>query len=178
MKPLCVLGVMTTEKGMKIKKEMLAWLEPLYDVTVVEHDGSQFELPALLRAKELSFIHARPVLYLHTRGAVNEYITTAATHRMWRKEFGEQRLKYQAIVNLTNHPTVVAPYIDKSYCHRYNGFIANAAAWHIATLAPTEERHDYESIWRDKQGVQHIGTLLQYEDTRIEEIRWHLRNNF
>lgn len=177
-KPLCVLGVMTTEKGLLIKDDMLKWLQPIYDVTIVEHEGSQFELPALLRAQELASDTNRPVLYLHTRGAVNEYPTTKRTHEMWRREFGDQFLKYQALVNLTHTPLVVAPYIDISYCHRYNGFIANPAAWRIAPLKPTQERHDYESIWKGVPGVQHIGTLMQYECNMINHIRTHLLNNF
>lgn len=43
MKPLCVLGIVDSEKGREIASEMLEWLEPIYDVHKVYHDGSLFE---------------------------------------------------------------------------------------------------------------------------------------
>ena len=36
----CVLGVLTTEAGLKIKEEMLSWLNDYYEVFVVEDNGN------------------------------------------------------------------------------------------------------------------------------------------
>ena len=44
----CILGVLKSEEGLKIKEEMLSWLSPLYDVELVEVDPPNdklFEYP-------------------------------------------------------------------------------------------------------------------------------------
>ena len=38
MKRKCVLGVLKTAEGLRIKEEMLGWLNEKYDVTLVEVD--------------------------------------------------------------------------------------------------------------------------------------------
>jgi len=43
MKPLCVIGIVNNERGLKIAEEMLDWLNPIYEVHKVYHDGSKFE---------------------------------------------------------------------------------------------------------------------------------------
>lgn len=175
-KPICVLGVMTNERGLMIAKQMREWLIP-YDVHDVLHDGTQFEYPALKEAKRLACLYNAPVLYLHTRGAVNVYTTTAQTHKMWRREFGEQWRKYQLLVK-TDRPAVFAPFVDWDSYTRYNGFIANAAAWKRAKIEKCDERHEYEHIWDIDPEVDVIGTLIHKPDHAIKEIREYLQVNF
>lgn len=176
MKPICVLGVMTNERGVAIAQRMHEWLIP-YEVHEVLHDGTAFERPALLEAQRIARETRRPVLYLHTRGAVNVYNTTEWTHRMWRHEFGDQWRKYQLLAQ-SERPAVFAPFVDWDCYTRYNGFIANAAAWDKAPLPAYKDRHDYEHIWETVPDVDVIGTLIHKPDGAIKEIREYLRINF
>lgn len=71
---LAVLGVLKTEAGIEIKKEMLSWLEKEHDVLCIEQEppGIEFEYPAIKTAIRLSIDMNEPVLYLHTKGAANK----------------------------------------------------------------------------------------------------------
>lgn len=175
-KPICVLGILNTQRGVQIATSMEEWLCPIYQVYEVLHDGSQFELPALLRAKELALETKRPVLYIHTRGAVNEYWTTPKTHTMWRHEFGAQWRKYQMIA-AQYYPTVVAPMVDNKRT-RYNGFVANASAWERIDLHPVEDRHVYEDLWSEDELTSVIGTLIHKERFALQEIHNYLKRNY
>ena len=177
MKPTCVLGILDTPRGHEIAKGMLEWLRPIYNVYPVIHNGQQFELPALQRARNLAFAD-EPVLYLHTRGAVNTYNTTAPTHRMWREEFGHQWQKYYDILLQHSKPLVLSPFVDNNRTTRYNGIFANAAAWQRAILEPTKERHDYEHIWRGDDETKVLGMLVHAKENRIEDIRDFLLLNY
>lgn len=175
-KPLCVLGVMNNYNGTKIAIEMLDWLLKYYDVVQVVHDGKQFELPALQEAKRLSKSWNEPVLYIHTRGAVNVWKTTAPTHRMWKAEFGEQWRKYQLIAS-ADEPVVVCPFVDKDRETRYNGFVANPKAWDMIELAPAADRMVFERLWA-KTDCKVIGMLIHSEKNDIERVRKYLYTNY
>ena len=175
-KPLCVFGVVDSVRGHDIEVEMLSWLTEHYNVIKVLHDGSLFELPALMEARRVSLLYNQPVLYIHTRGAFNIWRTTLPTRRMWREEFGNQWRKYQQLVDDTR-PTIACPFADCNGEHRYNGFIANAAAWAMAELTQSEDRMVYERIWYGKD-VRLIGTLIQSEVNDVKKIRHYLYRNF
>lgn len=177
MKPICVFGIMTTEKGLRIADEMRKWLCEVYDVREVVHDGSLYELPALLEAQRISRETGEPVLYIHTRGAVNEYNTTVPTRRMWREEFGRQWKKYFTIAS-ANTPMVVCPFVDFDRETRYNGFVANTAAWDMLDLKPTTDRMDYERLWAGKKECTVLGLLVYREDWAIKDIRKYLYKNY
>lgn len=128
MKQLCVLGVVDNERGQAIKKEMLAWLDPLYDVNLVIHDGSHFEYPALQYAQALSIEEDKPVLYLHTKGAFNRAELSEEVREMWKHEFGGRRDIYFGLVNRP-FAVVACPFTGSDKTTWYNGFVANAKAW-------------------------------------------------
>lgn len=174
-KPLCVLGTMNNEKGLRIAAELRAWLCPVYDVHEVMHDGSAFELPALKRAQELSIQTREPVLYIHTRGAVNTYPTTIPTRKMWREEFGVQWQKYFTLAR-TDTPLVVCPFVDDDGETRYNGFVANTAAWELIDLKPSADRMIYERLWRGRGCV--VGLLIHSPHNDIKKVRQYLYNNY
>lgn len=176
-RPLCVFGVLDTPKGQEIAKEMLQWLAPVYDLHVVEHDGSQFELPALREAQRWSMEQDQPVLYIHTRGAVNVWRTTIPTRRMWAQEFGVQWRKYFTLASI-DQPLVVCPFRDYDKETRYNGFVANAAAWAQLDLQEVTDRHVYERLWCDKHDTEVIGLLINREDWAIKDIRNYLYRNY
>ena len=178
-KPLCVFGSMQTERGKEIEQKTLNWLLPVYNVVLVKHDGTQYEYPALHEAQRLSIETGRPVLYLHTRGAINRYNTTIPTRRMWKDQFTIHREKYFSAVK-TNDPIVAAPFIDHNgvFRTRYNGFIANTAAWEaIGEIQPNKDRHFFEYLF-DGHNVKHIGILLQSNTNNIINIRKYLITHY
>lgn len=128
MRPLCVLGVVNTERGHAIKDEMFEWLEPLYDVQCFVHDGSKFEYPALRYAQTMSISSGLPVLYLHTKGAYNRADLSAEVRRMWRHEFGQNRDLYFRLVSRP-YAVVACPFTGSDKTTWYNGFVANTRAW-------------------------------------------------
>lgn len=174
-KPLCIFGVMTNDEGMKIAKEMLPWLQEFYDVKIVYHDGSQYEYPALAEAQKWSVEWDIPVLYIHTRGAVNTYPTTIPTRRMWREEFGNQWKKYFELAR-GQEPRVLCPFVDDDGETRYNGFVANAAAWRAVSLRRSGDRMIYERLWKGKGMV--YGLLIHSECNDIKAIRQYLKRNY
>lgn len=176
VKPICVLGVLGNERGNAIMADMLKWLLPIYKMHICVHDGTQFELPALKYAQKVAADTHAPVLYLHTRGAVNVWRTTQPTHNMWREEFGVQWRKYQQLVD-DPRPTIACPFADAKGVHRYNGFVANAAAWALADLRPSDDRMVYEHLWRG-QDVRLIGTLIQSDVNDVKKIRKYLYCNY
>ena len=127
-KPLCVLGVVDSERGRAIRDEMLAWLEQSYDVLCVHHDGSEFEYPALRYAQSMSKSTNRPVLYLHTKGAFNRAELSEEVRRMWKHEFGARSHIYWELVNRP-YAVVACPFTGSDKTTWYNGFIANTRAW-------------------------------------------------
>ena len=175
-RPLCVLGILNNPNGQAIAQEMRAWLEPVYGLCEVWHDGSQFELPALTRAKQLSLQLNVPVLYLHTRGAVNTWRTTIPTRKMWAYEFGVQWRKYFDIARC-NEACVVCPFTDYDKETRYNGFVANPLAWRVANLVPSTDRMYYERLWCKEPSVRVLGTLID-GCADIKTIRKYLYTNY
>lgn len=175
-KPICVLGVLDTPKGNQIAREMMTWLKPVYDLHIVGHDGSQFEYPALKVARELSITNDVPVLYLHTRGAVNTYPTTIPTRRCWRDEFGNKWEKYFTLAD-TDKPRVVCPFVDYDRETRYNGFVANKAAWQLIDLKPNRDRFVFERLWVDTD-CEVVGTIVQSDKRDIKKIRRYLAVNY
>lgn len=177
MKPLCVFGVMKTIQGLKIADEMMTWLNPVYDMHVVKHDGLLFELPALRYMQHLCIKQNRPCLYIHNRGAVNTWKTTLPTRRMWEAEFGQHWRKYFDIVSGSDVPMVACPFADDGGITRYNGFVANPAAMAAVKIEQSDDRMTFERLFQHTS-VQVIGTLVSSERTDIENIRNYLYTHY
>lgn len=168
MANLCVLGALDTERGHEIAAQMLQWLEPLYSVYVVWHGPETFEYEPLQFAKNLSCMHQHaPVLYLHTRGAVNVHKTTEPTHRMWREQFGERAGLYFHVAE-NRHPLVVCPFTGSKGITWYNGFVANGAAWRQITIPKPSDRMKYERLFCGS-GIPVIGLLTCTDDGDKED---------
>ena len=116
MKRKCVLGVLKTEEGLRIKEEMLAWLEPFYDVETVEVDppnNIEFELPFIKRACEVALENRESVLYLHTKGAAMPNRAQPIVREMWKRIFTEKRDDYFRIADDREDTAVIAPFIAR-----------------------------------------------------------------
>ncbi len=199
---LAVLGVLKTEAGIEIKKEMLSWLEKEHDVLCIEQEppGIEFEYPAIKAAIRLSIDMNEPVLYLHTKGAANKiplnYKTAmmAATvnfpisakpkdcqiivRNMWKHEFTGERLKlYNDIVN-TTVPTVACPLTGKEKLTWQNGFILNsfAAKELLKTFHFTNNRWYYEQMFNNTsinvKGVLSNDIHIGKDELKMWDIIW------
>lgn len=158
-KYLCVFGILRTKEGLKIKDEMLKWLQPLYDVICVEQEppGIEFEYPAIKKALELSIEKNQPVLYIHTKGASNTAeVYQSYVRKIWQKLFGHVERQKQCFSALDNSPMVLCPYTGISKATWFNAFIVNASAAKIALAhikKPSEcNRYFYEQqLFNDKE---------------------------
>lgn len=176
-KPLCVLGVLDTPKGNEIKDKMLEWLRPIYEVCVVYHDGTAFEYPALRFMQSLLMRENRPCLYIHTRGAVNRWNTTDATHRMWREQFGTNFGTYFSLVNV-DYPAVACPFSGSDKKTWYNGFVANQKAMaEIGTITPHEDRMYFENMFANT-AVNVKGVLVDYGTGNPNTARQYLLEHY
>lgn len=171
MKCLCVLGVLRTSLGVKIKEEMLEWLTPLYDVTTVEVDppnNVEFEYPFLKKACEVSIDSTEPVLYLHTKGAACDNPTQSLVRELWKREFGENRDEYFTIAARIDYAVAVAPLtsLKNSICW-FNGFVMNydAALQMNKVLKIQTDRYWYEQQFLNEAGVTCLGEYSYNCDT-------------
>lgn len=157
--PICVLGVIDTPQGHEIASELRGWLSWYYHVHEVWHDGKLFEQPALRYAQQVSIATGQPVLYLHTKGACNHIQRSRLIRKMWRREFVLHRDTYFGAV-AGDAPAVACAFTGKDRFTRYNGFVANAAAWAaIPPIEPNENRAVYEYLWRDTPDVKIKGMI-------------------
>lgn len=173
MKRKCVLGVLKTELGLKIKEEMLAWLEPVYDVTLIEVDPPndiEFELPFIKKACEVSIESNEPVLYLHTKGAAMQNDAQALVREFWRREFGGKSEKYFEAVN-TDSAKASAPIAgtEDPVCW-FNGFVMNAAAAKqiLPILKVQSNRYWFERGMLKEANVLAVGLY----DTDANDSNW------
>lgn len=182
MKHLCVLGVLLTDEGKKIKSEMLEWLDPVFEAICVEQDppGKLFEYPAIKRAAELSAEKNRPVLYIHTKGAANKVpawsgkmlnkkFNVPPTARpedcqktirnLWKNEFTGKRLEEYLKRCNTDKPTVCCPYTGKEKWTWFNAWIINptAAKLLVNTIKENSFRWYYERIFSDIKEIDVVG---------------------
>ena len=100
-KPICVLGVLLTDKGIEIREEMLSMLRGKFDIYTVEQQapGVLFEYPALLYVRKLTQDTGKPCLYLHTKGAANTNYAQPLVRKMWYDELIGKNEKYLESVN-------------------------------------------------------------------------------
>lgn len=179
-----VLGVLKTERGLLIKKEILENLKE-HNFLIIEQDppGKQAEYPALKYAIKLAIELNEPVLYLHTKGAFNEipptskipgrksmaaFMPSTATlkdwqpcvRKMWYHEFGKNIVKYLETVN-ENKPIVACPYTGSGKATWQNGFIMNplAAKELQKVFHFTTNRYWYEVMFGECKNVEVKGII-------------------
>ena len=148
---LCVLGVLKTDNGIKIKQEMLSWLQPMHNVLCIEQEppGKLFEYPAIYYAIKLAVNMNEPVLYLHTKGAANYAWYQIPVRQMWKNEFGTDRISlYLDAVNCVE-PAVSTPISKENGSTVFNGFIMNPAAAKLlqTTFHQSTDRFYFENLF-------------------------------
>jgi len=169
MKSKCVLGDLKTAEGLKIKEEMLGWLNEKYDVTLVEVDppNELYEFPFIKKAAELAITSNEPVLYIHTKGAAMQNNAQPMVREFWKYEFTENIDKY---FDMPEKATVIAPYTLHKKIAWFNAFTINpkAAKRLIAYLKPQQDRYWFEQkIWNETDAIDVIGihdSIVEWED--------------
>ena len=162
----CVLGVLKSEEGLKIKEEMLSWLSPLYDVELVEVDPPNdklFEYPFIKRACEKSIEINEPILYLHTKGAGNLNQLQKYVRDFWHHEF---TVNADFLFSLVDKPEPLASariIAEKNKICWFNGFVINtqAAAAILKVLKPHDNRYWFEDGMLREAGVKTLGTVIE-----------------
>lgn len=146
-KPLCIINIMNNEQGLKISEEILEWLEPIYEVHKIYHDGSQYEYPGMKYMQDLCIKEKRPCLYLHTKGAVNTRPETEDVRKLWKHEFTKNYQTYFNIVNIDS-PQVACPLTGNLGFPWFNGFVTNYQALQkIPSFEPCEDKGVFNQIF-------------------------------
>lgn len=150
---ICVLGVLKTDEGLKIKEELLSWLIPSYEVIAVEQEapGRLYEYPAIQLAADMAYRTSSDVLYLHTKGAFNRHPVNADIRRMWRNEFGNllKAKKYYDLVDKDPmKPVIATPIMGPNKETWFNAFvIGQCAAFSVsAGIRPDKDRYVFERV--------------------------------
>jgi len=161
MKRKCVLGVLKTEEGLRIKEEMQLWLREKYELICVEQDppGALIEFPAMMQAAQLSLATNEPVLYLHTKGAANIHGNQKFVRQLWMHEFNTCADWYFDQINC-DEPTVAAPIVSKNKrITWFNGFVLNPAAARqmVKHLHIPDDRMWYEQGFLNECYVNVVG---------------------
>ncbi|MCF0125065.1 MAG: hypothetical protein HUJ68_04800 [Clostridia bacterium] len=144
---ICVIGCLKTNKGMQILDSLKSWTKMFKTYIVYQElPGDMFEYPALKFAKDISKIYNKPVLYLHTKGAVNDNIYADAVRQIWKSVFID---KYdECVKKLNENYDIVCPFTaDKNHITWYNGFIASTNAWDKINIEPSSNRFIYEMLF-------------------------------
>ena len=132
MKFPCVMGVLRTENGLKIKQRISRYLNPRFSIFYVEQDppGTLFEYPAILFALKLATDVNKPVLYIHTKGAADPHHMWYQTpvKKLWEREFGTDKVVSTYTRACTDTPTVICPIAGSAKQTWWNGMIINPAA--------------------------------------------------
>lgn len=151
LKDYCVLGVLKTEHGLKIRDELLSWFSPVYNVYVVEQEvpGKMFEYPALLFMKYLQMETKKPCLYIHTKGAANDKDSQAYVRRMWKDEFIEHKDEYFSLID-TNVPVIACPFTGDEKITWLNGMLFNYEAAKVIEIPLPKNRYLYEQLCNRK----------------------------
>ena len=153
---LCVFGILSSERGTLIARQMLEWLKKEYDVWTVTQElpGSLFEYPAIRVMQWLLTEYESTktsCLYLHTKGAALNKQHQGNVRKMWKQQFTTNKEKYFIE---SEQPVVRTPYIGPNNETWFNGFVANKAAISLIDLKkPNSNRHIYQKLWKNYKNI-------------------------
>ena len=151
---VAVFGILVNDFGLKIEKEMLNWLTPEYQVYKIyqKYPGTLYEYPALKFAKwltekkNISFL-----LYLHTKGATHQTITSdKIIRKFWKNEFTKPRNKLY-INQIINNKTDIATPLSNGIYTWYNGMYISKRAFQLNKIYPSKNRYLYEYLFENEK---------------------------
>lgn len=159
----CVFGVLTTEKGIEIQKEMLEWLLPAFDVSTIKQEppGTLFEYPAINFALHKCCQINKPCMYIHTKGASNDKPSAAKIRNIWKDQYMNHFQDYLGVIDV-NKPMVVCPYTGQTRRRTwFNSWIITppAASILLKTFHIDENRYYYERLFVDQPDIEIKGIL-------------------
>lgn len=146
---IAVIGCLKTDKGMKILQELLSWVPTKFHTYIVYQDapGNLYEYPAMKWAKDVANLFNKPVMYIHTKGAVYNRKETVFVRNRW-KQFYIEEYDWCA-KQLNNENTVCCLYTGKTKVPWFNSFIATPDAWGKAKIVISNDRWYFEQgIWK------------------------------
>lgn len=150
---ICVLGILVTNLGLKIDKELTYWLEKEYEIYKVyqKYPGKLYEYPALKFAqwlvenKNISFL-----LYLHTKGASHKIITQRDNliKNLWKTEFSKPRNQLYISQLISNKADVVTP-LRTGIVTWFNGMFISKRAFQLNNILENKNRFVYEFYFKN-----------------------------
>lgn len=169
---IAVIGCLKTDKGMKILQELLSWVPTKFHTYIVYQNppGNLYEYPAMKYAKNMAALFNKPVMYIHTKGAVYNRRESVFVRNRWKKFYTDE---YDwCIKQLNNGNTVCCPYTGKTKIPWYNSFIATPDAWDKAKIIITNDRWYFEQgIWKQTD-CNVIGKDVNDKDTSESMWPW------
>ena len=170
-KDICVLGVLCSDEGLKIEKEMLTWLIPEYDVYCVyqKYPGILYEYPALRFAQWFSqSFNISIILYVHTKGAYNKGKIQDKVRELWKHEFTKYNKKKYIELLKNNFCDVALPF-RFNVATWYNGmFISNRAFNLINEIEYyPKSRWHYEILFRNSNKINYTIRIKGVIDDNI-----------
>ena len=150
---ICVLGILVTNLGLKIEKELTHWLEKDYEIFKVyqKYPGILYEYPALKFAqwlvenKNISFL-----LYLHTKGASHKIISQRDNliKNLWKTEFSKPRNQLYISQLISNKADVVTP-LRTGFVTWFNGMFISKRAFQLNNILENKNRYIYEVYFKN-----------------------------
>ena len=164
-KMLCVFGVLKNRRGLFIRDRISEYLKKRFDIFYVEQEppGVMFEYPAIRCALNIAIKMNEPVLYIHTKGAVdpNHAWYQKNAKQLWEHEFGTDKafeIFERADVDV---PMIVCQIIGAHNETWFNGKVINPAAAKIIleTFHLDRDRYYYEAAMQKDPRIKCIGSF-------------------
>ncbi len=163
----CVMGVLKTNKGLKIKERISNYLLPRFNIMYVEQEppGIWYEFPAIWFALKTSIDSGVPVLYIHTKGASDPYHMWYQTpvKKVWEHEFGTEKVVESYNRVCCSNPMVICPVAGTEKQTWWNGMIINSAAANeiLPTFHFDRDRYYYEYRMCNLPNVNVISSAIE-----------------
>lgn len=158
----CVLGVYLTEKGQEIEKEMVEYLQRIFNLYIVEQvpsDNTLYEYPAIKYVELLTKETNNICLYIHTKGAGNYHQIQDKIRNFRKHELTLNLINY--IIPLFenyNQPVVTTTFTGSHKITWFNLFFVNPNVFNFFTVKYDPDRHYYEQMFTNTN-INTIGVL-------------------
>lgn len=165
-KMLCVFGVLKNPRGLFIRDRISEYLKKRFDIFYVEQDppGVMFEYPAIRCALNMAIKMNEPVLYIHTKGAVDPHKMwyQKPAKQIWEHEFGTDKA-FEIFEKIdVSEPIIATPLVGPNNATWYNAKVINPSAAKIIleSFHFTKDRYFYEWDMQSDNRIKVIGTFI------------------